>query len=403
VHIGLGENEEARAVLAGIAGTPGIGNVERLEAAEGFLRAGDCAEALRIAELLAPAVRDRDALPLRAECYVVTRDADGLARLLGVARALAPRNVPITVGVADALSRQGLHRETLDLLRTVTARSPGNFRARLLAARSEVVLKNPAAALTHLAAAEKLSPESPELLAVRALYESEIGNHARAAELLERALGRVPNDVLVLKQLVVAAMKANQSAKAVRAAESMLALEPDNPDFIYLLGAAALQNNSLQKAEAALTRYLGLRPTDSRGCLALGLAYAAQPERLDRALEQMRGCLALDPNNFEAAYQLGLAHKTQGESDRALAYFEQTVRLSPTHAFALKELGVAYLQSGDETRARRSLEAAVALIPNDADIHFQLSRLYNLIGQRELARKHLELFQKLKDRKSGGM
>jgi tetratricopeptide (TPR) repeat protein len=196
---------------------------------------------------------------------------------------------------------------------------------------------------------------------------------------------------------VISAMRANQAGKAFRAASRLLEIKPDEPDFLYLHGAAALQNNNLAAAETSLNRFLAFRPQDSRGCLALGLTYAAQPDKFEAARNQLLGCIETNPNNFEAKYQLGLSYKTQGEIAKAIAYFEETVKLSPNYALALRDLGAVYLQSGDEAKARVALEKSVTVNPNDADTHFQLSRLYNLIGETALAKKHLETFQKLKN------
>ena len=124
---------------------------------------------------------------------------------------------------------------------------------------------------------------------------------------------------------------------------------------------------------------------------------------MEDARKQLRHCVEIDPNNFEAKYQLGLSYKTQGETAKAIEYLEAAIKNSPDYALALRDLGAVYLQSGAETKARTVLEKSIALSPNDADTHFQLSRLYNLIGETELAKKHLEIFQKLRNPKQNGM
>ena len=198
-------------------------------------------------------------------------------------------------------------------------------------------------------------------------------------------------------------MRANQSGKAVRAAERLLGMQPRNLDYLYLVGAASLQNNRVTQAEKALIKYFEARPGDSRGCVALGLAYAAQTDKLQEAREHMQRCISLNPNNYEATYQLGISYKTNGEMAKAVEYFEDTIKVSPNYANALRDLGAVYLQTGDEVKARPVLEKAASLNPNDAETHFQISRLYSLIGESALAKKHLEIFQKLRNPKKEGM
>ena len=140
-----------------------------------------------------------------------------------------------------------------------------------------------------------------------------------------------------------------------------------------------------------------LSPKHSRGCLALGLTFAAQIDKLEDARKQLNHCLEIDPANFEARYQLAISYKTHGETAKAIEYLEGTIKYVPDYALALRDLGALYLQTGAEAKARVVLEKAVSLDPNDADTHFQLSRLYNLIGESALAKRHMETFQKIKN------
>jgi len=323
--------------------------------------------------------------------------------LIPIAKTLAKQNPQAAVGFAEVLSQAGKHKETIDLLRPVAAVPPKNFRAFVLLAKSELYLKDLPNAKIHLAEAEKLAPDSADFLFVKALLENETGETKQALELLEKAALEKPNDIQILGQTVVTALRASYPSKAVRAAAKLLEIEPNNLDFLYLYGASSLQNNNLPQAEAALTKFLENRPDDPKACVALGLTWAAQTDKLEQARQQMQRCLTSNPNNYEAAYQLGLSYKALGDTTKAIEYFEETVRISPNYAAALRDLGTAYLQNGAEAKARPVLEKAVAIIPDDAETHFQLSRLYNIIGERELAKKHLEIFQKLKNPKKDGM
>ena len=137
--------------------------------------------------------------------------------------------------------------------------------------------------------------------------------------------------------------------------------------------------------------------------MALGLVFASQIDKIELARRQMEKCIEINPNNFEAKYQLGLSYKTQGETVKAIGYLEAAVKDAPDYALALRDLGTLYLQTGAEAKARAVLEKSVTLNENDAEAHFQLSRVYNLIGEKELAKKQLEIFQKLKNPNKNGM
>lgn len=403
IHYKLGEIEQSRNILNSISDTEIKSDSVRLSLAKNSVQIGDCPKTLILVEKLPLKIKNTEALALRAECYLKTNDQKNFAALLPIAKITAKQNQTIAVEFAEVLSNAGKHKETVELLRLVAVAPSKNFTALILLAKSEIYLKDLANAKIHLAQAEKIAPNSTELFFVKSLLEGEQGENQKALDLLEKSLADNPNNVQILVQYVVSAMRANYPSKAVRAAEKLLQIQPDNLDFLYLYGAASLQNKNLAAAENSLSKFMESRPNDSRGCVALGLVFAAQPEKLDIARQQMQKCLAMNPNNSEAAYQLGLSYKANGEIAKAVEYLEIAAKLTPDNASVLRDLGTVYLQNSLETKARPILEKSVAINANDSETHFQLSRLYNLLGERELARKHLEIFQKLRNPKKEGM
>ncbi len=399
----LGEIEQSRSILNGIKETEISDDAVRLNMAQTFAIVGDCAKALSAAEKLSLKIKNADALPLRAVCYLESGDREKFDSLIPAAKNSVKRNPAIALKFAEVLSNAALHKEAVELLRSFVLIYPKNADALILLAKSEIYVKDFPNAKIHLAQAEKIHSSAAELLFVKSLLESEQGNAAESLGFLEKSLAANPNDTKIMAQLVIMAMRANYAGKAVRAAENLLKIQPENADFLYLHGAASLQNNNLQAAETSLKKFLELRPADSRGCLALGLTFAAQADKLVQAQTQLQNCITQNPNNFEAKYQLGLSYKTQGETAKAVEFLEETIKLSPDYALALRDLGAVYLQTGAENKARVVLEKSAAINPNDADTHFQLSRLYNLIGMSDLARKHLEIFQKLRNPNKNGM
>jgi tetratricopeptide (TPR) repeat protein len=399
----LGEKQEALAVLAGISDADITGPSSRLSIVQTYALIGDCRSAMAAVDKLPVTIKNGEALPTRAACFIEMRDRKGIDSLIPIARSQARIDPTLVIKFARALSQRGLHGDVAALLRPIVLSSPKNVDALLLLAKSEIFIKEIPNAKARLAQAQKIRPDSAELFFVRSFLESEQGNYTAALESLERSLAADPNSIEVMTQFVVLGMRANQAGKSVRAAERLMELRPDDPEFVYLHGAASLQNNNLQKAEASLTRFLKERPRDSLGCLALGITFASQADKAAEARQQLQLCLEIDPNNYEASYQLGLSHKTQGDAAKAIEYYERTLRLYPNHVSGLRDLGAVYMETGDEAKARPILEKAALLSPNDPDIHFQMSRLYNIIGERALGKKHLEIFQKLKTPKKDGM
>lgn len=403
VNFQTGNSAQSLSVLNEISDAEISNDTLRLNLAKAFSLVGDCGKALTTAEKLSLKIKNGDALSLRAECYFKSNEKQKIASLIPAAKNLTKQNPAAAIKFAGVLIEAAMYKEATEILRSVIVAAPQNAGALVLLSRSEIYLKDFANAKIHLAQAGKINANSAELFFAQSLFESEQGNAAQALVLLEKSLAENSDSTEILSQFVIVAMRANQAGKAVRAAEKLLEINSSEPEFLYLHGAASLQNNNTEAAENSLEKFNKFRPKDSRGCLALGLTYAAQPAKLDAARRQLEKCIETNPNNSEAKYQLALSYKTQGETANAIKYLEEAVKLSPGYAPALRDLGAVYLQTGAEAKAKIVLEKSVAINPNDGDTHFQLSRLYNLTGEKELAKKHLDIFQKLRTPTKNGM
>ncbi len=392
-----GQPDEARRMLADVIQISISDQTLRLNLALAFLLVGEPYKALETAEKLPVKIKNADALPVIAASYSALKMEQKLRDLLPLMKKAAALNPILSAQCAEILQNAGMNEEAIGLLRSTLAAAPNNFDILILLGRFEIGAKEFASAKQHLSQAAKLQPRSAKLFFVQALFEEARGNSVAALELLKQARLLAPDSPEILSQFVISAMRAKQTRAAVEAARILAQSKPDEPEYLYLLGAASLQNGSIAEAQTNLQRLMELRPSHSRGCLALGLTLAAQTDQIENARKQLARCIEIDAGNVEAKYQLGLSYKAQGETAKAVEYFEETIKSAPNYAHALRDLGAVYLQSGAEQKARVVLEKAVALASEDADTHFQLSRLYNLIGESALARKHLEKFQTLRN------
>lgn len=395
-----GQLADARQILSGITDSELKDTATRLNFAQVLTLIGDIPKALETAEKLPLNIKNYDALPVFAVCYLELGDQTKLDALIPWAKKIALTKADISLKFAEILLNAKRNSQAVELLRAVALAAPKNAKALILLGKAEIYTGDFSNAKKHLAQAEVLQPKAAEVFFLQAMLANANGNQAAAFDLLEKAVSLEPNSKTLLSQFIIAAMRGNKAQKAVDAAEKLLAINPDDPDYLYLFGAASLQNGSLDKARESLETLMQIRPNDSHGCLALGLTLAAQRDQIESARRQLERCVEINPSNFEAKYQLGLSYKTQGDTAKAVQYLEETVALAPNYPLALRDLGAVYLQSGAEQKAKNVLEKAVSLAPNDAETHFQLSRLYNLLGDGASAKKHLEMFQKL--RNSGG-
>ncbi|MBF0125957.1 MAG: tetratricopeptide repeat protein [Magnetococcales bacterium] len=171
----------------------------------------------------------------------------------------------------------------------------------------------------------------------------------------------------------------NRLDEAAAAFAEALALRPDEPEILYLLGVVDHQRREYAQAVRWLGRAIGLRP--ERGAFhdqlgqtlrAMGRSGAAlerfreasrlEPERpamrvnlggmlqeagqTVEAVEQYRLALQRDPELVEAHYNLGSAFKALGRDGEAEFHYRAAIRLKPTHFRACYNLGVLLQSDG---------------------------------------------------------
>jgi Uncharacterized enzyme of heme biosynthesis len=392
-----GQKEDAVQLLNSIEQTSSLSLSTRFDLATALFMIGELPQALAVVEGLPANIKNTEALPLLAAIYLESGRKNDLVSLIPLMESSSPTRPVWAVQSAEVLQNAGMNDDAKALLRLALAKSPNDLNLLLYLGKLEVILRDFSQARVDLKRASELYPRSAEVLSMQSRLEIAMGNTTEALELLIRARQLAPNAVAILADLVLVAIRNGKSQVAVDAAKDLVSMNPENVEYLYLLGAAALQNGNLGLAQANLERFAQKQPTDSRGCLALGLTYAAQSDKIETARQQLNHCLEIDPANFEAKYQLGLSYKAQGDNQKAIQFFEDVIKRVPNYTLALRDLGTLYLQTGEDVKARGLLEQAVSLNPQDADIHFQLSRLYNQIGEPTLAKQHLELFQKLRN------
>ncbi len=117
---------------------------------------------------------------------------------------------------------------------------------------------------------------------------------------------------------------------------------------------------------------------------------------LERAAENFRKALSLDPELMNAHYRLGWIAEKQGRLPEAAAEYEKEIDITPGHFKALYNLARVYHATGRPDQEREALEKCLEADPKFAPTYFYLARLDLERGERyaegiELARKGLDL------------
>jgi predicted TPR repeat methyltransferase len=95
--------------------------------------------------------------------------------------------------------------------------------------------------------------------------------------------------------------------------------------------------------------------------------------------------LAIDPDNAEAHFRLGLAWRDQHRFDAAVACYRRAIELQPRYIEAHNNLGSVLQMQGQTGEALACYRRAVELKPDFAQPYLNLGRLYAMLDDRDHA------------------
>jgi len=148
-------------------------------------------------------------------------------------------------------------------------------------------------------------------------------DYAGAAAKYEQILREDENNVFVLANLAKAQLAQNKMAECEKTVRRALALDPEDPVSLYLLGVLQYQQHKLDDALNALSRSISLNPTN------VGPVYASAQYYLGRVLKEkgllpaaetaLRKSLAADPESPDAHYSLAFVYAVEQPPSLELA------------------------------------------------------------------------------------
>ncbi len=97
---------------------------------------------------------------------------------------------------------------------------------------------------------------------------------------------------------------------------------------------------------------------------------ATSDPQIDRAIEGYNKELELNPKNFKAFGNRGIAFHQKGDFDSAIKDYNKVLKLDPNDAKAYSSRGLAYYEMGDLDNAIRNLNKAIELNPIDSENYY---------------------------------
>ena len=165
--------------------------------------------------------------------------------------------------------------------------------------------------------------------------------------------------------------KAGRLADAEAIYHQILAVRPNNPKVLHLLGVAAHQEGRNDLAIKWIRQAIVLNPDFPIAHCNLGEGYRATG-RFDEAIAAYRRALQLKPDMQQAHNNMGNALAAQGHLDDAIAAFRRALQLKSDYPEALNNLGSALKDQGELDDSIAAYRRALLIKPDHAPAHSNL-------------------------------
>jgi len=97
----------------------------------------------------------------------------------------------------------------------------------------------------------------------------------------------------------------------------------------------------------------------------------------ERAIEQMRRIIEIDPDHADALNYIGYTYAEQGiKLNEAMDLIQKALKIKPNSGYIIDSLGWIFFQKGLYDEAVTSLEKAFSIIPDDPIITEHLGDVY---------------------------
>lgn len=202
-----------------------------------------------------------------------------------------------------------------------------------------------------------------------------VGNYDDAIDLLQNAS---PNSFDDQKQILLTEIdilvESKNVDKALDSTNKVLAILPDDIDFLYARSVIYSLQDKPSDAEHDLRAILAIDPNNSNALNALGFTLANQPHRVNEALPLLQKALTLNPGNPAYMDSLGWLLFKLGRNQEAISMLDKAYSLSGDNEIAA-HLGEVLWSSGKQDAAKAIWAKALLSAEDPGVIHDTMGRL----------------------------
>ena len=296
--------------------------------------------------------------------------------------------------LAAVQARRGLYAEAVPLYERALRANPQLAEVHFNLAVSLSHLKRFPEAVQHLRAFLRRYPREARARQLLGLCLMESGDPRGALEELEMSYSLKPNDGSILYALAYAHARGGDENQAA----AYLAKTESNPVQAKLIEGLLLYRRGMwAEAKEVFREVVQMKPDFQPAVAALG-----RLELLERndaaAIPLLERAVALNPQDAESAYQLGVLYDRNGDSEKGKQMLERAIRLRANYGDPHYQLGRIYQREGNLEMALKELEIARRILPDQEAVRFALGRVYQALGRQAEAKAEFDEVRRLKAR-----
>jgi tetratricopeptide (TPR) repeat protein len=179
-------------------------------------------------------------------------------------------------------------------------------------------------------------------------------------------------------------------------ANKRLAQNPRDPEALASLGDVYFQEESWDNAYKTYGTLVELGNAPGVDEFTANLRFALSAQKLNLQEDAYRGfaiAKTIQPNNFEANYNLGLLEFQRKNYEKAIACLNTARLQNPEYAPTLRTLGHSYFRLKKSKEAMTHIRKAIELAPDDKESLYTLAECYYEANQTDQA---LRIFSHLR-------
>jgi tetratricopeptide (TPR) repeat protein len=227
----------------------------------------------------------------------------------------------------------------------------------------------------------KQSPNSARTYTLRGSLFLQQKSFDEAIKDFSEAIRLAPKNTELLIDRGITYLQAGQDAAlALTDFQSAVALEPNSPDYQYLLGLALAKTEDYDKAIEAFTTALQLQPDDLQILMSRGDAHRNAKD-FAVAIADYNTALSLVPDSADVLVRRGAAYTGLKNNAAAMADFAQALRIDPNTPDVYLHRGNLRLWNlRDLSGAIRDYNLGIKQNPNCASCYLGRGQAYRVGG-----------------------